>query len=300
MTVTLALIATGLVAPYLLRRFDGRAPSTLVVAAQLGALALVWVGLTVLGSNVVGLTHRFAEFCAIVPDGPSHGHTRPATAGTASVLAVMLYRSLREAWRTASASRRVRKQLTTTSVATGATDVSATRLGSVACTIGLLRPHIFVDHDAFRRLTAAQRAAVLEHERSHVRARHGLIDLMARSMAAGLTPLPGAATARREVRRHLEALADDHAAARTSCRTVAAAIVAAADAAAADVLPAPALGTAGWSLWRVNRMLDPRPRRRTLGAAMATLVAVAGAALAQTLVHMAVSTHLIPIAFPVI
>lgn len=292
MTVALTLVVLGMLAPYVLRRVDGRLPTSTVIAAHLAALLLVWIGIVDIVVGAAGLAHRLVEFCELaLQDPPTGGNARSLLLVTV-VVATTAGRAVHVWWRTARATHRTRRRLLCAATRTEH-DVIFTRLGSVACTVGLLRPRTFVDNTVFPALTKPQRMAVLAHERGHVRGRHGLIDLVARCMAAGLAPWPGARLAHAETRRHLEALADDRAAAKTSRRTVAAAIVT-----AATMPPQPALGAAGWSSWRVDRMLDPRPRHRPMVGAAAILILLAILVLTQTVGHLLAGVHLLPLAFP--
>lgn len=293
MTIALGLVALGMLTPYLLQRLNGRGPSPIVIAAHLAALVIVWIGIVDMALGAAGLSHRLVEFCNLaLHDPPAGGHFRRVLVMTV-VVAAMIGRAARLWWRTAHTTHRIRRQLLTTATHSehGVTFAS---LGSVACTVGLLRPRVFVDSAMFPALKSSQRDAVLAHERGHVRGYHGVIDLTARCLAAGLAPWPGARLSQREVRRHLEAAADDRAARFTSRRIVATAIVT-----AATMPPTPALGAAGWSSWRVDRMLDPLPRQHhTLAAVAVTLILLAAMALVQTIGHLLAGVHLVPMAFP--
>lgn len=294
MTIALVLVTIGMLTPYVLYRLNGRGPTSVVVSAHLSALAIVWIGVLDVAVGAVGLSHRLAEFCNLaLLDSPPSGGLRPALATI--VVTGMAGRGVHRAWHIARTTRRTRRKLLTMSTRT-VDGVALTPLGSVACTVGLLQPRIFVDDTMFPALPLPERDAVLAHERVHVRWRHGLIDLAARCMAAGLAPWPGARLAQREVRRHLEAAADDQAAAHTGRRIVATAIVM-----AATMPPRPALGAAGWSAWRVDRMLDPAPRRHhpLVGVAM-LLILLAALALAQTVSHALAGIHLVPTTFPAV
>lgn len=292
MTLALVLVALGIATPHVVRRVNGRAPTSAVIAASLAALLIVWIGVLGIVVGAAGLAHGLVEFCELaLRDPPTGGDARSLLLVAAAVV-TMAGRAVRVWWRTLRTTHRARHRLVAATTRVEH-DVSFTRLGSVACSVGLLRPRIFVDSAMFPALSAPQRAAVLAHERGHVRGRHGLIDLAARCMAAGLAPLPGARLAHTETRRHLEALADDRAAATTNRRTVAEAIVM-----AATMPPQPALGAAGWSTWRVDRILEPLPRHRPLVAAAALLMLIALAVLTQTVGHLFAGVHLLPFAFP--
>jgi Zn-dependent protease with chaperone function len=96
---------------------------------------------------------------------------------------------------------------------------------------------------------------VLAHEQAHRRGGHGLVNLLARFLTAGLAPLPAAGLVAECLRRHLEALADDAAARRHGRETVGVALGRIALAA----YPAAGLGASGASLWRVRRLIAPTP-----------------------------------------
>jgi hypothetical protein len=120
-----------------------------------------------------------------------------------------------------------------------------------------------------------------------------VIDLAARGLAAGIAPWPGARVAHGEIRRHLEAAADDWAARRTSHRDVATAIVAA----ALSPPPAVVLGAAGWTAWRVDRLLSPPPRLLRHALTALILVALAAVVILQMSGHMVIGVHMLPAPF---
>ncbi|HEX6255530.1 MAG TPA: M48 family metalloprotease [Euzebyales bacterium] len=293
MTVALALMVLGMSAPYLLRRFGGRTPAAAIVAGHVASPVLVWLCVVSVTVDAVGAAHRPAAWAELVP-GVAGGYGPPAGYAMTAVLLLMIGRSASAWYRTAATVRAARQRyLAMSSVA--APGVAFAPIGSVACTVGLFRPMVFVNPERYTRLAPDEQAAVLAHERGHVRGRHGLIDLLMRTVTAGLRPLPGADLGRREVRRHLEALADDRASGLTSRRTVATAIVA-----AAASPPSGALGAAGWSTWRVERLLAPSPVPRPLLLPVVGLVALSLVALVQTVGHLVKGAHLFPVAFPVL
>lgn len=294
MTVALALVSLGMVTPYLLRRMNGRGPTSISIAAHIAALLIVWIGIIDIAVGAAGLSHGLVEFCNLALHDRHADDDMRAGLAMMVVVAAMVGRAGHLWWHTANTTNATRRRLLTIATRTE-DDVTFAPLGSVACTVGLLRPRVFVDAMMFPALTPPQREAVLAHERGHVRGHHGVIDLAARCLAAGLAPWPGAHLAHREVRRHLEALADDRAAAHTSRRTVATAIVT-----AATMPPVPALGAAGWSSWRVDRMLDPLPRHPALVASAVALIMLSAIALAQSIGHALAGIHLVPMAFPAV
>ncbi|MEV8637560.1 M56 family metallopeptidase [Streptosporangium sp. NPDC051023] len=105
-------------------------------------------------------------------------------------------------------------------------------------------------------LAPEQVAAVLAHERAHLRGRHHLVLAAAEALSMAFFRLPLFARARSEIARLVELLADDVAARRHPRVHIAAALVRLATGNA----PAFALGAGGeTALIRVRRMLSPAP-----------------------------------------
>jgi len=134
---------------------------------------------------------------------------------------------------------------------------------------------------ALAALGDAELAAVLAHERAHLRGRHHLVLAVASALARALPFLPGLRTAQTEQARLLEMVADDQAAACGDRVTVARALVHLAE----GSVPASGLGAAGIAAAeRLQRMLVPKarvgPGRRTLIAAAILLTAMTPLALA--------------------
>lgn len=292
MIVPLALVGFGMITPYVIRRLHGSVPAPLVIGAHTASLTLAWIGVLDLAVAGAGLAHSLAAFCEMALDDRPLGGDVRAVMLPIAVGALMIGRAGYVSSRAVAATRRTRRELLRRATRERS-GISLARIGSIACTVGLVRPRILVDDEMFPLLAPDQRTAVLEHERSHAKGRHGLIDLVARSMAAGLAPLPGPRVARREIRRHLEALADDRAAARTSRRTVATTIVL-----SATAPPSPALGAVGGSAWRVDRLLDPPRVHPSLAGATALPIVLSVLVLAQTVSHTVAGVHLFPFAFP--
>ena len=135
---------------------------------------------------------------------------------------------------------------------------------------------VIVTSAAFDALTADEFAAVLRHERAHLRGRHHLLVALAAAFHRALPGLPMAEIAEREIRRLVEHLADDRASEHHGRQAVATAIVR-----LADRTPRHALGAATGAVERVRRMLAPpaRPRiRHRLVAATAIALLLAGPA----------------------
>jgi Zn-dependent protease with chaperone function len=140
------------------------------------------------------------------------------------------------------------------------------------------RSRIVISRGALALLDEAQLAAGLDHERGHVRGRHHLVIGLAEGLAAAI-PLPLLRQAPSNVRRLVELIADDHAAARNSRRVVAEALVTLATAPVA----AGTLGTSGFTTDRVTRLVA-RPRPLSGGARMAAVGALACAFAVPSLV----------------
>ncbi len=116
-------------------------------------------------------------------------------------------------------------------------------------------------------LTDAELAAVIQHERAHLRARHDLLVLPFQAWAIALGWVPGVRPAGGAVSELTEMLADDVAAGRTSCAALASALAKVALSGPPPFVPpdrladSPAIaGTAVAD--RVRRLLEPRPLAR--------------------------------------
>lgn len=118
---------------------------------------------------------------------------------------------------------------------------------------------VVVTSAAIDALTADEFAAVLRHERAHLRGRHHLLVALAVAFHRALPGLPMADAAEREIRRLVEHLADDRASERHGRHAVATAIVQ-----LADRTPQHALGATAGAVDRVRRMLAPPARPRVL------------------------------------
>ena len=218
MIVPIVLVTLGMATSYLLRWLNARGPTALVVVAHLAGLLMIWTGLIDLVVGAAGLAHGLVEFCELALTDPPAGGDGRGLVVMVGVLALLIGRAVIASVQTVADTRSARARLLR-NAAPVVDGVTYAPVGSVACTVGVLRPRIFVDRNLFPRLTEAEQRAVLAHERGHLRG-HGLVDLVARSLAAGLAPWPGAALAHREIRLHLEAMADDRAARTTSRRVV--------------------------------------------------------------------------------
>ncbi|MGW5162298.1 M56 family metallopeptidase [Nonomuraea wenchangensis] len=139
--------------------------------------------------------------------------------------------------------------------------------------------HAVITTGALRSLAPEQVAAVLAHERAHLRGRHHLVLAAAEALARAFPRLPLFEQARVEVARLVELLADDVAASRLSRIHIAAALVGL----ATGKVPAFALGAGGeTALTRVRRMLHPQEplgRRERVAGLLAVASLLAGPAM---------------------
>lgn len=145
------------------------------------------------------------------------------------------------------------------------------------------RPQIVLTSGAVAALDDDELAAVLAHERAHLRGRHDLVLAVSGALHRAFPWVPVFRVAHRELTRLVEMVADDVAARRNDRLTVAAALVRLAEASA----PAAALGAGGTtSLARVRRLVAPA---HPLGTARSVLAAFAIAALVATPVAVVVA-----------
>jgi Zn-dependent protease with chaperone function len=254
-------------------------------------------GLSMIGALLV---HGLAPWAHSVPGAigavltgrPAHDPVRGdhwAALTLACVLAAELLGVLALSWvRTARARRRHRDLLEL--VVRPSAEVPDARLlehpAPVAFCIPGARPLLVLSSGMVAELDEAQLAAVVEHERAHLRERHHLLLLPFVAWEAALPVLPAAARAHRAVRALVEMRADDVAlralSGPSARRTLARAIVAAAGSAGSEV-PSSALAVTGSVLGdRVVRLLEP-PRPLPARARWSALVAATLLLLAPTL-----------------
>lgn len=277
----------GLLAPFVLCRLSGRGPTpALWVVAHTTSLLLAWAGLLGVVGQLAAPQSGLLDLCGVLLSS-----LWSSSSPTSRLLAVLIFALLpgRALWTATTASfsagktgRGLRKR----GVGSGAY-TSVGGLGTIAVTVGFPWPVIAVDPEHLDALEGDAQHAILDHERAHLRGAHHLVDLLVRALAAGLSPWPGARTAHREVRRHLEAVADDAAARRGSRRTVARAIVD-----AASTVPVVGLGSGGWSHWRVDRLLTPPAAPLRLIAGVLLVTVPAGLIGAQGTTHALAGIHL--------
>lgn len=283
MVAAALLTVVGLVAPLLLHRRGARGCSPrLVVAGHVAALAVAWVGVFALVANVLSAPNDtfvgVLELCQLLVAW-SWDQSPAAMMATAGLVAVLPGRALWHLGRSWAEQVRLRRILHLDGSRRPVTHVG---IPTVACTVGVLAPRVVVDADRFPRLPACHQDAIVAHERQHVRGRHLLVDVVARCLAAGLAPWPGARVATREVRRHLEAAADDAAAKVVGPRAVAAAIV---DIACTPAPHVGALGATGWTAWRVDRLLAVPGHNPWSMSVSLTVVALAAVVAVHLVAH---------------
>lgn len=286
--------ALGLLTPWIVRHAArrGTAPR-LAVTAQLAGLVLAWSGLLAVVSELLAPDGGVIGACGVLLASLLRGD------GTiAGIVAIMVYallpgRGLRCLMRTVALSAATARGLRRRGIPWCRTVVVAD-LGTVAVTAGLLRPIVVLDRDRASTLTPEERAIVIAHEEGHRRQRHALVELAARVLAAGLAPWPGGPLALAEIRRHLEAAADDRAARRFGPRRVGLALATVATRGIAPTGPG-LLGAEGYSVWRVQRLLRWRRRR---GGRLLVGCALVGTALVmggQGTAHALTGAHLAPL-----
>ena len=131
------------------------------------------------------------------------------------------------------------------------------------CVPGTYR-HVVVTTGAVRALDEEQLAAVLAHERAHLRGRHHLIVAAGKLFQSAFPFVPAFRWANDEIARFVELLADDAATRCCRRRALAGALVALATKAELDAVPAVALGIVeSPATSRVKRLLKPeRPLTR--------------------------------------
>lgn len=138
------------------------------------------------------------------------------------------------------------------------------------------REQVVLTTGALAALDHDQLAAVLAHERAHLRGRHDLVLATAAALQRAFPRVPVFQDAHRELASLVEMLADDVAARRNDRLTIATALVQLAEASA----PIAALGAGGsTSLARVRRLVAPA---QPLGATRSVLAAVVAAAVLAT------------------
>ncbi|UQE76705.1 MULTISPECIES: M56 family metallopeptidase [unclassified Gordonia (in: high G+C Gram-positive bacteria)] len=133
-----------------------------------------------------------------------------------------------------------------------------------------LRSRVVLSEGVLARLSADELAAVIEHERAHLRARHDLVLEAFIALHAAFPRFVRSRSALSAVELLAEALADDQAVRVTGRTTVGRALVACADATA----PRGAMAVGGpTTITRVRRLIGPQDRRRRISVTAYTLAA---------------------------
>jgi Zn-dependent protease with chaperone function len=270
LAVLAALLAWPVPALLARARWPRRDPLVALVCWQAIGLA---GGLSMIGALLVhGLApwgHSLPEAAWSVltlhPAGDPIRGDHWVTLTLAAVLAIELVGVLLLSWvRTAQTRRRHRELLEL--VVQPSAELPDTRLlehpAPVAFCIPGARPLLVLSSGMVAELDGDQLAAVVAHERAHLREHHHLLLLPFVAWEAALPVLPAAARAHAAVRELVEMRADDVALASLSGavprRTLAQAIVAAAGGAGGAGVPSGALAVTGGATGaRVVRLLEP-------------------------------------------
>ena len=239
--------------PWLLSRWARlrRTPAAAMLLWQSTALAAV---LAALGAGVALVTDRLWE--------PPVAATDVVVASLAGgVTLVVLVRLLLSGHRTGTDLRRMRRlhreRVDMVARVDGGVSVLEHDLPVAYCVPGMSGSRIVVSRSTLTRLAPAELSAVLEHERSHLRARHDLV-LEAFTVLHNAFPRwVASAAARREVEVLVEVLAD-----RAACRSGdRRALLSALLALAGSPSPAGSLGSGSSLAARVEVLRDTRPHR---------------------------------------
>ena len=156
---------------------------------------------------------------------------------------------------------------------------------AVYCVPG--RRRIVLTTGALSRLDDGELDAVLAHERAHLSGRHHLVLALAAALPRAFPAIGFFAVAARQVAYLVEMAADDAAARRAPRLTVASALLAVAGAG----VPAGALGAGGSAAaQRIQRLINPPPRRSRVRQAVTCAALATAAALAIATVALAYLT----------
>ncbi|MBC2934333.1 M56 family metallopeptidase [Nocardioides sp. zg-1228] len=205
--------------------------------------------------------------------GPGASRSDVAVAALAlGMTLVVLARLLLSGHRTGTSLRRIRREhrdrVDLVARRDGELSVLEHPLPVAYCVPGMSGSRIVVSHSTLTRLAPAELAAVLEHERSHLRSRHDLALEAFTVLHRAFPRWVASAAARDEVEVLVEVLADRAACQDGHRRALLSALLTLAGTPA----PAGALGSGGSIAARVEVLRDPRPRR--VQAAAVSLLAV--------------------------
>ena len=264
----LAVLLAGPV-PALLARSPGvrRTPLSALVLWQAVALAAVLAalgaGLSLAGDQTWGTRPGWVQY---------------AVAGAAlAVTVLVLGRLLLSAHRVGTELRAIRRRhreqvdLVGRRVSDGGLRVLDHDLPVAYCLPGMAGSRIVMSSGALTRLEEGQLAAVLLHERAHLRARHDLVLEAFTVLHRAFPRAVSSGSSLAEVALLVEVLADRAAVRAGRARDLAAALLALAE----GRLPAGAVGASGAGpglVDRIHRLADPRPHR--VQAALLVVLAV--------------------------
>ena len=297
-TLIIFALVTAVLGPLLLRRFDwlDRAPRLGILAWQAltasVVLAIVLVGLSLAVPNIPWTTDLAAliDACAMVLRAQYSTPGGAAVSATGAVLALAVISRLGYCLITGRISaRRARKRQLDALVIVGRRRHGSGALvvdhpsAAAYCLPGRQQTVVFTTA-ALGALDEDQFAAVLAHERAHLRGHHHLILAAAEALRRAFPQVSAFGVAHTELLCLVEMLADDNAVRNSSRLTVATALVRLAERNAA---PATALAAGGdTALSRVRRLVAPA---NSLGPARTIAATLAAAALiALPLVVLAV------------
>ncbi|GGL59787.1 M56 family metallopeptidase [Planomonospora parontospora] len=290
MVLVLYAVAAVLVLPRLLSRgaWAERAPRLAICvwlaacASAIASMVLAGVAAAVPGSVVGHGLAGFFEACAAMLSGGTalaSAEARLALLGSGLIIARFTYCAAAVLLR----ARRERRHHAQMLALLGCHDGE---LGAVVLTydepaaycVPGRRGRAVITTGALQSLAPEEVAAVLAHERAHLRGRHHLVLAAAEALVRAFPGLPLFERARAEVARLIELLADDVAARRHPRIHIASALVRL----ATGQTPAFMLGAGGeTALTRVRRMLGPEVplcRRERLAGMVAVAVLLAGPA----------------------
>ena len=252
--------------PWVLSRWTGlrRTPAAAMLLWQSAALAAV---LAALGAGLSLVTaHLWAD-----PAGP----VDVVVAGLAgAVTVVVLARLLLSGHRTGTSLRRMRRlhreRVDLVAQVDGGVSVLDHDVPVAYCVPGMSRSRIVVSRSTLTRLAPAELGAVLEHERSHLRARHDLVLEAFTVLHLAFPRWVASRAAREEVEVLVEVLADRAAVRHVDRRAMLSALLALAGSSA----PLGALGSAGSLAARaeVLRVGRPHPLQAALVAVLAAMI----------------------------
>lgn len=273
-------------APAVLSRIDAllRAPRAAITLWQSVAVAAV---LAALGSGLAVASDALLDKRFSWP-------TRLAQAFALLITAVVLGRLLltahRVGRRTRELRRRHRELVDLLADDSAGVSILAHQTPTAYCLPGFHRSRIVVSEAAVRSLDEAELAAVLNHERAHLRARHDLVLEGFIVLNRAFPKIAQGQVALDRVRLLIELLADDAAARRTGRVPLAHALVRLSGCTAPEV----ALGIGGNDvLIRTQRLMRP-PQPARLIAVLAYLSAIAVISLPTILVAVPWLTEVIP------